>query len=376
MSQSVKNSDQEMDSKKSGGNVITLRDIWGSVTSLDIGGIPIPTGVLHRAAKAISYLGIIPKSYIDGQALVMSAKYEARANLIKTCGELVAKNASIDPELATAALENELHRLVGRRLNIGKATQTAMEELSGKPLQKQSAQLPDETQKPQDSDISISSQEKNADQSIDAGQQGEINDIDVDWLNTFSDAAACFGSDYMSKVFGKILAGEIRNPGSFSIRTLKIVAQLDKNVAELFVKLCQLSLVLRGTDGKCFDARMITLGRDPNQADAFAEFGIRYWDLVLLQEYGLISSVENSAATYTASIYRGDRFIGVRYADKRAGFIQKEGTRVEELRLAGIMLGAAGRELVDVVSMVSNPNYTKALNQYLDALGVKFLIID
>lgn len=376
MGQSSEGDEREAAVRESVRNVVTLRDIWASVASLDIGAIPVPAGVLHRVAKAMSYLGAIPKAYIDGQALVLSAKYEARASLIRAGAGLVVNNATVDPELASAALENEIYRLVGRKLNIDKVARVAMEELAATPLQKQGAQLSDGAEKSHGVDASISVHEEECDQSVSPGVGGDIGDIDVDWLNAFRDAAACFGSDYMGKVFGKILAGEIRNPGKFSIRTLKIVAQLDKDVAELFVRLCQLSLVLHGTDGKCFDARMITLGRDPNQADAFSEFGIRYWDLVLLQEYGLISSVENSAATYTASIYRGGKFVGIRYAGMRAGFVQKEGAVVEELRLAGIMLGAAGRELVDVVGMTADINYTKALNEYLGAFGVELLVID
>ena len=44
----------------------------------------------------------------------------------------------------------------------------------------------------------------------------------------------------MQRRFGRVLAGEIEKPGSYSTRTVKILSELDHDVAVLFKKLCSM----------------------------------------------------------------------------------------------------------------------------------------
>ena len=48
----------------------------------------------------------------------------------------------------------------------------------------------------------------------------------------------------MQILFGRILAGEIKQPGLYSIKTLKDLGELDQKVAQLFKRLCSCSLIL------------------------------------------------------------------------------------------------------------------------------------
>lgn len=52
-------------------------------------------------------------------------------------------------------------------------------------------------------------------------------DIEDDWLNEFSDIAAKKSSADIQLLWGKILAGEIRTPGSFSLQFLKTLSHID-----------------------------------------------------------------------------------------------------------------------------------------------------
>ncbi|MET4034433.1 hypothetical protein ABIB94_008341 [Bradyrhizobium sp. JR7.2] len=62
-------------------------------------------------------------------------------------------------------------------------------------------------------------------------QQDATEEIDDDWLNLFAKIAEDKSSDELKGLFGRILAGEIRKPGSFALRTLQFLSTLSKSDA-------------------------------------------------------------------------------------------------------------------------------------------------
>jgi hypothetical protein len=58
--------------------------------------------------------------------------------------------------------------------------------------------------------------------------------IDPDWLNRFTSFAQDVSSEELQRVWGRVLAGEIRKPGSFSISSLRVLAELEADVARWF----------------------------------------------------------------------------------------------------------------------------------------------
>ena len=62
----------------------------------------------------------------------------------------------------------------------------------------------------------------------------------------------------MQAYFGRVLAGEIKQPRSFSIKTLKLLGDFDQRSAHLFRKFCSLCVVLR-FGGNMSDARVPSL---------------------------------------------------------------------------------------------------------------------
>lgn len=72
----------------------------------------------------------------------------------------------------------------------------------------------------------------------------EINDqvvdepVDQDWVSMFFDNCQDVSNDEMQLVWGRILAGEVAKPGSFSRSTIAFVKTLDNKTAELFTKFC------------------------------------------------------------------------------------------------------------------------------------------
>jgi hypothetical protein len=76
------------------------------------------------------------------------------------------------------------------------------------------------------------------------GEKDAQAEIEDDWLNLFARLAEDKSSEELKHLFGKILAGEIRRPGSFSLRTIQLMATVSKQEAEEIADF--LSYALRG----------------------------------------------------------------------------------------------------------------------------------
>jgi Protein of unknown function (DUF2806) len=66
----------------------------------------------------------------------------------------------------------------------------------------------------------------------DASTTDASSDIEDDWLNLFARLAEDKSSEELQRLFGRILAGEIRKPGSFSLRTIQLMATISRREAE------------------------------------------------------------------------------------------------------------------------------------------------
>ena len=62
-------------------------------------------------------------------------------------------------------------------------------------------------------------------------------DIDNDWIANFFDKCRLISDKEMQDLWSKLLAGEANQPGYYSKRTINLVANLDKNDAQLFTNL-------------------------------------------------------------------------------------------------------------------------------------------
>lgn len=102
--------------------------------------------------------------------------------------------------------------------------------------------------------------------------------LDEDWTTRFFGIAEEVSNEEMQALWGKILAGEIKQPKSYSLRTLELIKNLSKNEAEIFIKLANFSI-------KVGDAHFVFTGNDKILN---TNFNISYSDTALLTEIGLL----------------------------------------------------------------------------------------
>ena len=104
-------------------------------------------------------------------------------------------------------------------------------------------------------------------------------DIENDWMTNYLDKCRIVSDDEMQELWARILAGQGNNPGSFSRKTVNLVADLDKKDVELFASLCCFAWVVRGESYPLvFDT----------QHEIYNQWGITFRFLAQLEALGLV----------------------------------------------------------------------------------------
>lgn len=103
--------------------------------------------------------------------------------------------------------------------------------------------------------------------------------LEEDWVAHFFDKCEKVSDKEMQSLWSSLLAGEATNPGTYSKRTVDLIASMDKRDAELFTKLCQFSWHIDGPIPLIFDTRN----------EVYTKAGISFASLKHLDSIGLIS---------------------------------------------------------------------------------------
>ena len=110
--------------------------------------------------------------------------------------------------------------------------------------------------------------------------------VDKDWMIRFFNSVEDISDEDMQQLWAQLLAGEIKRPKSFSLRTLEALKNLSKYEAETFQALNKFVIV--GINN-CYI---------PGDIDIRDEFGIEFADLLNSSECGLISIIDTIEAFY------------------------------------------------------------------------------
>jgi uncharacterized repeat protein (TIGR03899 family) len=110
------------------------------------------------------------------------------------------------------------------------------------------------------------------------------DDVDEDWISRFFDYAKDISSEEMQAIWGRILSGEVKEPNSFSLRTLETLRNLSKEEAQIFSKVAKYAIQ------KNDDYFLFKGGKDHETLD---QFELTFSDVFLLQELNLIHSSDS-----------------------------------------------------------------------------------
>jgi uncharacterized protein DUF2806 len=186
--------------------------------------------------------------------------------------------------------------------------------------------------------------------------------IDDDWLAFFKGKVDQLGTEEAKLLFGKVLAGEIKQPGSFSKRSIGILAEMDPVVGKLFDSLCNISTVISKQH-----VRVVTLGMGDVGENSLEEFGLPFEALNHLIDAGLIFSEYDTFVGMPLAA-KGQPFdVGGTYY--RLDVTEAKATELHTVEkcmaalaaVPGVTLSATGRELRAIVAKKTVHAYVEKL---------------
>ncbi len=154
--------------------------------------------------------------------------------------------------------------------------------------------------------------------------------IENDWIVDFFDKSRLISDEEMQDLWSRVLAGEANAPGTYTKRTIHLLASLDKNDALLFAKLCSFNWVVGSLVPLIFEF----------QNDIYAKNGINFSALKHLDSIDLISF--ESLSEYLRKGF--DKKIEVAYGNKIIKLeLPKENDN--DLKIGHVIFTAVGLQL-------------------------------
>ncbi len=171
-------------------------------------------------------------------------------------------------------------------------------------------------------------------------QEVAEGEISREWMHRFIDAAGDISTEELQKIWSKVLAGEVLEPSSFSLRTLECLRNLDVRDANLFEQLCKVVI----------SNRFVI-----NDNDFLRKHGMSYDFILRLDESGLLNS--SGTISFHTEISKepeilldfGNYILMAKSEEKRKFILQE------------FPLTAAGRELSMIVDSKINLDMVKEI---------------
>ena len=122
------------------------------------------------------------------------------------------------------------------------------------------------------------------------------NPYEDDWLSTFENESCHKSSEDMQERFARMLAGEIKRPGTFSIRAIKLLGQIDPETASVFRTFCSGCISFDNPSGSGSIYKSIFPKFQVGRYSSFLkEYGLNDVMLSNLQEFSLLQTVTKPA---------------------------------------------------------------------------------
>lgn len=184
--------------------------------------------------------------------------------------------------------------------------------------------------------------------------------VDEDWLFAWRDYAGRVCAEDLQRLWGSVLAGEVKSPGRYSIRTLEFLKTLSKPEADLISKLARYAI-----DGR------IARGQKQYLADKGLSFGM----LLRMQEMGVVSGVEAVGLSTTYKTVAEEKFIKALLSNGKALIVEHEDpTKV--LKLEVYLLTEVGAQILGLGSFEPDLEYLRLVGKQIAGQGFAVQLCD
>ena len=183
--------------------------------------------------------------------------------------------------------------------------------------------------------------------------------VDDDWLFRWRDSASMMSSEELQTLWGRALAGEIKSPGSCSLRTLEFLKNLSHKEALQIAKVAPFVI----------DHHMIFRG---NQQILDSE-GTTFSFLLELQDLGVISGVDAVGLNVQTTSRTTEKFEKLLIAYNRVLIVTHKDAS-QKLEIEVYKLTSLGQQILKLGSFEANEVYLRSVGQAICRKGFKVYI--
>jgi hypothetical protein len=163
-----------------------------------------------------------------------------------------------------------------------------------------------------------------------------------EWIDRFFSYAQYISNDQAQRLWGRVLAREVKRPGSFSLRALDTLRNLSKEEAEVFQKMVSAAVYTRGAIG---DREYMV----PNDEAWIGQtYGIYLGDHIRLSELGLMYAPTDISIQ---SFVEPSSTVRVFSRDPAHLLLLKRGEAAKAVQLPVWKLSGTGSELASLISL-------------------------
>lgn len=189
-------------------------------------------------------------------------------------------------------------------------------------------------------------------------QEPPSTKVDDDWLFRWRDSASEVSSEELQYLWGKVLAGEIKAPGSFSLRTLEFIRNLSTQEAEAIAMFSE--FVIAGV-----------IYRDAKKS--LEEKGATFDTLLYMQDIGVISGVEAIGMSMTWKSLDETSFKQVLTSNSMALIISGDDPSVS-ISLPIYKLTTIGQQVLRLGKFGTNIGYLRKVGEHLKSQELSVIL--
>ena len=194
----------------------------------------------------------------------------------------------------------------------------------------------------------------------DDDQSAPDREVDDDWLYRWRDSASTVSNEKLQDLWGRALAGEVKSPGTFSLRTLEFLKNLSQQEAQLIEKLAPFAI-----DGSyaCSD-----------QGDAdVAAHGITYTEILELDDLGVITRSSSSSSGLYMTRRIPSQGSGLQSHNRLLLVVPVSGEEAT-LDLPAHRLTPVGSQVLKLGSFTANETYLRGVGEAIKSKGFRVSI--
>lgn len=179
--------------------------------------------------------------------------------------------------------------------------------------------------------------------SLELSQAANVSDepVDNDWITRFFNIAKDISNEEMQYVWGKLLAGEIKKPRTFSVRTLEVLKNLTQQEAISFDTIAPFVLRCPADKGKTYYDYFIF-----SVDDSSAYYNIDFPTIHTLSDAGLLSENSLIGVGFALEPNESEAFQHSNMALK----VENISKKLINVTCPAYILSTAGAELLSIIN--------------------------